>query len=127
MVLGPPSDSLDEQSLAAMLSSSDEPLATRLVASVLGLSPPLAAEVVVRAGLSPEAPSRGQAGAAARLWETLQEVVTIVAHDAFAPVVYYDGSAPVGFAPFPFQSLAGPRAAPAASMRHAVAMGLGRV
>src|SRR2546427_7843071 len=78
--------SLDAESLAAMLSSSDEPLAKRLVASVLGLSPPLAAEVVGRAGLNPEAPSRGQAGAAARLWETRQEVVAIVARDAFVPV-----------------------------------------
>jgi len=118
--------SLDAQSLAAMLSSSDEPLAKRLVASVLGLSPPLAAEVVVRAGLNPEAPSRGQAGAAARLWETLQEVVAIVEHDAFAPVVYYDGSAPVGFAPFLFKSLAELRPAPASSMSEAVEMVLGQ-
>src|SRR3989449_40627 len=117
--------SLDAQSLAAMLSSSDEPLAKRLVASVLGLSPPLAAEVVVRAGLNPEAPARGQSGAAARLWETLQEVVAIVAHDAFASVVYYDGSAPVGFAPFLFKSLAELRPAPASSMSEAVEMVLG--
>src|SRR2546427_3001969 len=126
MVLGPPSDSLDEQSLAAMLSSSDEPLAKRLVASVLGVSPPLAAEIVVRAGLNPEAPSRGQAGAAARLWETLQEVVAIVARDAFAPVLYYDGSAPVGFAPFPFKPLAGLREASTSSMSEAVEMVLGQ-
>ncbi|TMI72433.1 MAG: fibronectin-binding domain-containing protein [Bacillati bacterium ANGP1] len=129
--VAPPADrpspaSLDEQSLAAMLSSSDEPLAKRLVASVLGLSPPLAAEIVVRAGLNPEAPSRGQAGAAARLWETLQEVVAIVARDAFAPVLYYDGSAPVGFAPFPFKSLAGLRSAPTSSMSEAVEMVLGQ-
>src|SRR5205807_1703162 len=65
---------LGAQALAALLSSSDEPLAASLVASVLGLSPPLAAEVAVRAGLDPAAPARAQAGGAARLWDALQDL-----------------------------------------------------
>ena len=117
---------LGAQALAALLSSSDEPLAASLVASVLGLSPPLAAEVAVRAGLDPAAPARAQAGGAARLWDALQDLVATVTRAAFAPVVIYDGNDPVGFAPFLFVSLGRLRPVPASSMSEAVEIVLSR-
>src|SRR5947207_754086 len=112
--------------LAALLSSSDAPLAAALLASVLGLSPPLAAEVAVRAGLDPAAPARPQAGGAARLWDALQDLVATVTRAAFAPVVFYDGNDPVGFAPFLFVSLGRLRPVPASSMSEAVEIVLSR-
>src|SRR5207247_6807503 len=117
---------LGAQALAALLSSSDEPLAASLVVSVLGLSPPLATEVAVRAGLDPAAPARAQAGGAARLSDALQDLVAAVTRAAFAPVILYDGNDPVGFAPFPFVSLGRLRPVPASSMSEAVEIVLGR-
>jgi predicted ribosome quality control (RQC) complex YloA/Tae2 family protein len=127
----PPQDrpspaSISPQALAASLGSSAEPLARRLVASVLGLSPALATEVAARAGLDPAAPSRDLADAADRLSAALREVVTLVERATFSPVVYYDGDEPVGFAPFPFTHLGALRSAPATSMSEAVEQVLGR-
>jgi len=90
------------------------------------LSPPLATEIAVRAGLDPAAPARAQAGGAARLWDALQDLVAAVTRAAFAPVILYDGNDPVGFAPFPFVSLGRLRPVPASSMSEAVEIVLGR-
>src|SRR5256884_6063981 len=117
---------LGAQALAALLSSSDEPLAASLVASVLGLSPPLAAEVAVRARLDPAAPARAQAGGAARLWDALQDLVATVTRAAFAPVVFYDGNDPVGVAPFLFVSPGGLRPGPPPASGEALQIVLGR-
>lgn len=127
----PPADrpspaSLTAQALSAALASSEKPLAATLVASVLGISPPLAAEVSVRAGLDPAAPARAQATGAARLWDALQNLLSVVARAEFAPVVYYNGGEPVGFTPFPFSSLLELRPVPASSMSEAVETVLGR-
>lgn len=114
-----------EESLKDTLSSSDDPLARRLVASVLGLSPGLATELSVRAHLDPDAPSRDQAGATARLWAALRELVGMVDAGAFSPIIYYRGEDPVGFAPFPYEHLADLRPVRAASMSEAVETVLG--
>lgn len=129
--LPPPQDrlsplALTRDSLETVLSSSDEPLAKRLVASVLGLSPALATELAVRAGLDPLAPARAQDDAAGRLWIAVQEVVAIVTAGSFAPLVYYDGDEPVGFAPFSLMHLAAYREVRAATMSAAVDTVLGR-
>ncbi len=116
---------LTEELLKDTLSSSGDPLARRLVASVLGLGPGLAIELSVRAQLDPDGPARDQAGAAARLWTALRELVGVVEAGAFTPVVYYRGDDPVGFAPFPYTHLADLRAVRAASMSAAVETVLG--
>lgn len=121
----PSPDELTEESLKDALSSSDDPLARRLVASVLGLSPGLATELAVRAQLDPDAPSRDQAGAAARLWAALRDLVGAVDAGAFSPVIYYRGDDPVGFAPFPYAHLAGLRPVRAPTMSAAVETVLG--
>src|SRR5437870_2296224 len=126
--LASPSASGEPSAFAQQLRSRLESatLAASLVASVLGLSPPLAAEVAVRAGLDPAAPARAQAGGAARLWDALQDLVATVTRAAFAPVVFYDGNDPVGFAPFLFVSLGRLRPVPASSMSEAVEIVLRR-
>lgn len=127
----PPQDRLSPLALTydalhAALSASEEPLATRLVAAVLGLSPALAAHLAVRAGADPLAPARDQSGAARRLWDALQELVTAVTAGSFSPVMYYDGDEPVGYAAFPLAQLAAHRQMRSASMSAAVDTVLGR-
>lgn len=129
--LPPPQDRLSplaftRDSLETALSSGDEPLAKRLVASVLGLSPALATDLAVRAGLDPLTPARAQDDAAGRLWIAMQDVAAIVTAGAFAPVMYYDGDEPVGFAPFPLMHLTAFREVRAATMSAAVDTVLGR-
>ncbi len=120
-----PSD-LTEDGLRELLSSSDDPLAQHLVASVLGLSPALATELVVRARLDPHAPANAQVKATAQLWTEVRNLVRIVQTQAFVPIIYLDGDELVGFAPFPYEHLASLPHRPAASMSEAVAATLGR-
>lgn len=120
-----PSD-LTEDALRELLTSSDDPLAQHLVASVLGLSPALATELVVRAHLDPHAPANAQSEATAQLWTEVKNLVRIVQTQAFTPITYLDGDEPVGFAPFPYEHLASLPHRPAASMSEAVAGTLGR-
>ncbi|HVH31183.1 MAG TPA: NFACT family protein, partial [bacterium] len=120
-----PSD-LTEDGLRQMLISSDDPLAKYLVTSILGLSPALATELVVRAHLDPAAPANAQSDATAQLWTELQNLVRIVQTQAFTPTIYLDGDQPIGFAPFPYEHLASLPHRPAASMSEAVAATLGR-
>jgi predicted ribosome quality control (RQC) complex YloA/Tae2 family protein len=117
---------LTEASLLQLLSSSSDPLAKRLVATVLGLSPALAVELTVRARLDPLAPAREQAASSAALWTVLQDLVRIVQTHTFAPIIYLDGVELVGFAPFPYVHLANLDQRPASSMSDAVASVLGR-
>ncbi len=120
-----PSD-LTEDALRQLLTSSDDPLAQRLVTSVLGLSPGLGTELVVRARLDPYAPANAQSHATAQLWTELKNLVRIVEAQGFTPTIYLDGEEPVGFAPFPYEHLASLPHRPAASMSEAVAATLGR-
>lgn len=120
-----PSD-LTEEGLRQLLSSSDDPLAKHLVTSVLGLSPALATELVVRARLDPAAPANAQSEATAQLWTELRNLVSIVQTQAFTPIIYLDAEQPIGFAPFPYEHLASLPHRPAASMSEAVAATLGR-
>jgi predicted ribosome quality control (RQC) complex YloA/Tae2 family protein len=121
----PPSD-LTEDTLHQLLRSSDDPLAQRLVASILGLSPALATELIVRAHLDPHAPANTQSDATVQLWTELMNLVRLVQSQAFTPTVYLDGDEPVGFAPFPYEHLASFPHRLAASMSEAVAATLGR-
>src|SRR5574337_362849 len=117
---------LTEDALRQLLTSTDDPLAQHLVASVLGLSPSLATDLVVRARLGPHAPANVQPDATARLWTEVMNLVMIVQTQAFTPILYLDGDEPVGFAPFPYEHLASLPHHPAASMSEAVAATLGR-
>ena len=122
----PSPSELTEEALRQLLTSSEDPLAQHLVASVLGLSPALATELVVRARLDPHAPANAQLDATAQLWTEMQNLVRIVQTQAFAPIIYLDGDQPIGFAPFPYEHLASLPHRPAASMSEAVAITLGR-
>jgi len=110
--------------LEEQLAASDDPLARRLVASLLGVGPALATELAVRAHLDPAAPARAQA-AAGPVWDALADLVRVVTSGAFSPVIYYRGDEPVGFAPFPFEHLSDLRMVPAATMSEAVEIALG--
>ncbi len=127
----PPQDrlsplALTNAALDAALSASEEPLAARVVASVLGLSPALAAHLVARAGGDPLAPARSQSGAARRLWDALHELATTVTAGTFSPVIYYEGDQPVGYSAFPLAHLAALRQVPSESMSAAVDIVMGR-
>lgn len=108
-----------------LLLSGDAPLAKRLVATVLGIGPATATDLVVRAGLDPAAPSPPDA--APQLWPVLQELAGRVQSGAFDPVAYYDGDEPVGFAAFPLVHLAGLRPVRVPSMSAAVEAVMARV
>jgi predicted ribosome quality control (RQC) complex YloA/Tae2 family protein len=122
----PSPSNLTEDGLRQLLISSDDPLAKHLVASVLGLSPVLATELVVRARLDPAAPANAQSDATAQLWTELRNLVRVVQTQAFTPTIYLDGDQPIGFAPFPYAHLASLPHRPVASMSEAVAATLGR-
>jgi predicted ribosome quality control (RQC) complex YloA/Tae2 family protein len=128
----PPADrpspaALTGDALRQLLMRSRDPLAQHLVSSVLGLSPALATELVVRARLDPRAPADEQAGSSQELWEALQNLVRAVRAQTFTPIIYLDGDEPVGFAPFPYQHLADLPHRPVVSMSEAVAAVLGRL
>jgi predicted ribosome quality control (RQC) complex YloA/Tae2 family protein len=128
----PPADrpspaALTEDTLRQLLTRSHDPLAQHLVSSILGLSPALAAELAVRARLDPRAPADEQADLSPRLWEALQNLITIVQAGTFTPMIYFDGDEPVGFAPFLYEHLADIPHRPMATMSEAVATVLGRL
>lgn len=127
----PPADrpspaAVTKDELSEAMAASREPLAQRLVAVLLGLSPALAMELVVRASLDPSAPASAQPDGAAQLWKELQALVGIVQAQTFEPTLYLDGDEPVGFAPFPYQHLARLSHRQATTMSVAVAAVLGR-
>src|SRR5512134_77281 len=63
--------------LAAFLSGSDAPIAQALIGAVLGLSPVMAREVCVRAGMNPDIPA-GRAADAGRLQDSLLDLERVV-------------------------------------------------
>lgn len=120
----PTPEGLAPESLSALLTASTEPLARRLSAAVLGVSPVMAKELAARGGLDPQAPAQADAGQ--RLWPHLQELLTRIRTGQFAPVLYYDGTEPVGYAPFPFVHLAPLREVLVQTMSEAVEAVIGR-
>src|SRR2546425_841697 len=117
---------LTEDALRQLLTKSNDPLVQHLVASILGLSPALATELVVRARLDPHAPANAQSVATPQLWVEVKNLVRMVQTQAFTPLLYLDGDQPVGFAPFPYEHLASLPHRLAASMSEAVAATLGQ-
>lgn len=97
---------LSVDSLSARLGAGEGPVARRLADATIGLSPLLATELCVRAGLDPAAGVDALNEVAAALWPALTDVMEMVRVRRFDPVLYRRGSVPVGFAPFPYQYLA---------------------
>ncbi|MGH2399639.1 MAG: Rqc2 family fibronectin-binding protein, partial [bacterium] len=111
---------LTRHALDALLASSTEPLGRMLSTRILGLSPTMAVEVATRAGCDADAAAGLQRGAVDRLWDVLQELVTIVQRKDFAPVLYVDGNDVRGYAPFPLTHVTAVRATPVETMSEAV-------
>ncbi|HYM92010.1 MAG TPA: NFACT RNA binding domain-containing protein [bacterium] len=98
----PTPDAITPAALAAVLTG-DLPLARRISQAVLGVSPTLAREVAVRAGLDPQMPAHAALGAADLMLGVLREIAGDVARGAFAPVLYAEDDRVVAFAPFPLR------------------------
>ena len=99
----PTPDALTPALIAAMLEG-DLPLARRISQGVLGVSPTLAYEVAVRAGLDPTMPAHAAAGAAPQILGVLREIAQDAACGVFAPVLYTEDGRPAAFAPFPMRA-----------------------
>ena len=112
--------------LAAVLSASDAPIAQALIGAVLGLSPVMAREVCVRAGMNPDIPA-GRVAEAGRLQDSLLDLERVVREEAFAPVLYLTDGRPAGFAPFPLQHLSPLASIPVPTMSEAVAAVTGQL
>jgi predicted ribosome quality control (RQC) complex YloA/Tae2 family protein len=103
----PPADrptplGLDVDGLRAILRSSAS-LERRLSQALLGVSPTLAREIALRAGIDPAAPAEDSAGSAGALFETLRSIAASVERNAFSPTVYTDAGRVAAFAPFPMR------------------------
>ncbi len=122
----PTPDELTLETLGELLASSPDPLTKRLSTAILGLSPALATELAVLGGLDPRAPANAQSAAGQRLWPHLQTLRRRLHAKDFAPVLYYNGTTPVGYAPFPFVHLVALREVPVRSMSDAVELVVGR-
>ncbi len=118
----PTPDELSLEKLVELLSASTEPLIKRLSTAVLGISPVMANELATLAGLDPQSPANGQPDSGQRLWPHLDALRTRLRSRDFAPVLYYAGTEPVGYAPFPLAHLASLRAVPVEHMSVAVEM-----
>jgi predicted ribosome quality control (RQC) complex YloA/Tae2 family protein len=118
---------LTPDALRTLLAGSTGPLARRLAGTVLGLSPLLATELVVRAGLASPSPGRSADEESAALWPVITELIRTVGARQFAPMVYATGDEPVGFTPFPYIHLADRSGARAPRMSDAVAIVAARV
>jgi len=112
---------LTQDRLGNLLEASAEPLVDRLNTALLGISPTMAREIAHRAAVDPEAPARTLPPDAARIFGVLAALARIVERRAFTPVVYLDGDAPRGYAPFPLLHVVGLIPEPASSMSEAVA------
>lgn len=115
----PRPDELTADTFAAILTRAAAPLGSVLSTELLGLSPTLARELAVRAGL--DADSRAGDVAIAPLWDALQRLVITVARREFRPVVYLRDGTPVGYAAFPLIHLGNLPSEPARTMSEAVA------
>ncbi len=102
----PTPDTLDAQTIRAMLRS-PVPLDRRLSQALLGVSPLLAREMAMRAGLDPEMAAADAVGSAEQILEALRGVTATLLSGTFTPTVYTDGARVVAFAPFPMRVFAG--------------------
>lgn len=118
---------LSPETLTTLLSASAEPIAKRLSSALLGISPSMATELVVRSTLDPAAPANSSPQASRQLWPHLQELVERVRAGTYAPTLYFEGSVPVGYTPFPFVHLARLRAVSVPGMSEAVERVMGHV
>lgn len=101
----PAPSSLSAETLARLLHGSSDQVVARLTTAVLGLSPPLARELAVRAGMDPVGSAESQLEHVPKLWRALQELVDMVRDGRFSPTLYLDGAEPVGYSAFPFVHL----------------------
>jgi predicted ribosome quality control (RQC) complex YloA/Tae2 family protein len=114
-----PPGEIDIQQLRSFLAATDAPLAQALTAGVLGISPVMARELSVRAGLDPDTPAARADGAAVH--EALEKLAATVAAEAFSPVLYIVDGLPAGYAAFPLVHLRSLGTVPAVTMSEAVA------
>jgi len=80
----------------------------------------MATELAVRSQLDPQAPANDAPDASHRLWPHLRELAERVRTEDFAPTIYYEGSDPVGYTPFPFIHFEPLRAASVPRMSDAI-------
>jgi len=115
----PTPETLEAEQLRGLLQS-PLPLPRRLSQALQGVSPTLAREIAVRAGLDPAAPAAAAVESADRLLQGLREISVMLAGGAFSPTFYTDGERPAAFAAFPMRVFAGFTAHPAGTMSEAV-------
>jgi len=115
----PTPETLEAEQLRGLLQS-PLPLPRRLSQALQGVSPTLAREIAVRAGLDPAAPAAAAVESADRLLQGLRETSVMLAGGAFSPTFYTDGERPAAFAAFPMRVFAGFTAHPAGTMSEAV-------
>jgi predicted ribosome quality control (RQC) complex YloA/Tae2 family protein len=115
----PTPDALTPSLVEAMLAG-DLPLSRRIAQAVQGVSPMLAHEIAVRAGLDPQMPAEAAAGAASRILDVLREIAQDVSRGAFTPVLYAEGDRVVAFAPFPMRAFEGLARIPVETMSEAL-------
>jgi predicted ribosome quality control (RQC) complex YloA/Tae2 family protein len=115
----PRPDAVDAAALDALLAG-ERPLEERLSRGLLGVSPLVAREIALRAGLDPGAPAEAARASGERIRAVLQELCAIVRAEAFQPTLYEDRGRVVAFSAIPLRVYAGLRAQAAASMSEAV-------
>ncbi len=116
----PRPDTLDADELRALLVG-ERPVWQQLTQGMLGLSPLVAREIALRAGLDPAAPAGAAAESAGAVEAAIREIAEIIRTAAFQPMVYERAGRIVAFAAIPLRVYADLPAAPAASMSEAVA------
>ncbi len=113
----PTPSEVDTAALAAWLAEG-QPVGEMLVARFLGVSPPVAAHLALRAGLDPEEPAPPQAADA--LLAAVRELAATVTGASFTPVWYEDeDSRPAAYAAIPLLTYRGWTERAAASMSEA--------
>ncbi|HEV8352874.1 MAG TPA: NFACT family protein [bacterium] len=117
----PAPQDLTEPLLRERLAGATGSPARRLAGTILGISPLMATELAVRAGLNPAGRTDDPEQLAAVVWPVLVELVDTVVHQRFEPVVYHEDGAPVACTPFPYVHLAGWSVEPTPTMSAAVA------
>jgi predicted ribosome quality control (RQC) complex YloA/Tae2 family protein len=115
----PRPDLIDPAGIRRLLTGTGS-LEEQLTHSLLGLSPLMAREIALRAGVDPAIPAGEAAESAVRIWEALQEIVTLRKEDRWAPTLYLEEARIAAYAPFPMRVFERMRALPAASMSEAV-------
>jgi len=115
----PTPDAIDAEGVRAALAG-ELSLATRLTQALLGVSPLMAREIALRAGLDPAMPAAAAAAAAGRIYTVLREIAADVVDGRFAPTVYREDGRVAAFAPFPMRALEGLAGRAARSMSEAI-------